>query len=325
MASSGRIHNFFRFLRGREFRVFLVFLCLAVAIWHAEKLRQHYTSVADLGIICTDVPYGYTTPSSDEIKVSVGVEGDGFSLLRMNLFNENKVKVSLVGLRRLSEGGSMWAIYVPKRRFSQGTSLPEHVNVTEVLTDTVLIPLLRISKKLVPVVIRDDVSLMPQCLFSQPTSISPDSVWVTGTNDVVDTISAVFSTRLPNVTLGDTLSRQVALDIPPKISASADVVTVSYFVEPFTEKRLVVPVKMINLPDGYSAKTFPPNVTISFSVGLSQFEMMSPERFNVLADFSTIRPGDDVKRVRLSLVDVPPEVQSVSYTPLFAEFLLQKR
>ncbi|MEE1346662.1 MAG: hypothetical protein U0K36_02125, partial [Bacteroidales bacterium] len=64
---------------------------------------------------------------------------------------------------------------------------------------------------------------------------------------------------------------------------------------------------------------------VSFYVGLSQFEAASEDQFNVVADFTNIHPGDKASRVRLLLQRTPPFIQNVTFSPSYAEFILEKK
>lgn len=318
------IINLFKRINGRDFRTFLIFLLISLLVWHIEKLRQDYTEETDLNIVCVNVPEGYVTPPVIEKNVHVRLEGDGFSLMRMYLANKRNIKVDVTPLRRLSSSGQMWAMFIPRRLGGYRTDLPEHIRVTEVFTDTVMIPLLTVKKRKLPVVVHDQVTLMPQFVYSAPRKVMPDSVVVTATNDIIDTMTAVHVTIDKPLTLSDTVVKQVKIELPELAVATADEVTVEYDVEPFAEKKMEIPITPINVADGYSCKVFPPTAKVSFYVGLSQFELADESQFKVVADFGNIRPGDKAFRVRLSLQKAPSFIHNVSFSPSFAEFILER-
>ncbi len=311
-------------VNGKDIRTFLLFLLISILVWQIEKLRQTYPEDTELNIICEDVPEGYITSKGLDKSVKVRLEGDGFSLLRMYVTNHRNIRVSLKHLSRLSSGGSMWAIFIPRRLAGVKNDLPEHVRITDVFTDTVMIPLLTVKKRKLPVIVQDNVSLQPQYTYSAPKKVTPDSVIVTATNDIMDTLIAVYTTKQNPISLNDTVVTQMELILPELATANTSFVTVEYDVEPFSEKKLSVPIEPINVPNGYTGKIFPPQARISFNVGLSKYERADIASFRVIADFSTIHPGDKESRVRISLLKSPKFADNISISPSYAEFILEK-
>ncbi|MCI5776610.1 MAG: hypothetical protein MR215_03125 [Bacteroidales bacterium] len=320
--------NFFRRVftgrKGKNLRVFMLFLLLSVLIWHIEKLRQTYTVTTRLEIVCEDVPEGYITDPELRKDVTTTIEGNGFSLLKMYITDSRKIKVPITPLRRYAEGGNIWAIYVPRRLANQNTNLPEHLRIVDVLTDTVMIPLLTVVKKKLPVHPPDNVAIAPHRTLSAPRSVKPDSVVVVATSNILDTMTAVWTEPQQPMTIADTTVLTIPFVLPRTASADADHVVVEYDVEILTEKRISVPIVGTNLPAGYRCRIFPPSAKLTFSVGLSRFDDADANAFCVAASFRRIRPGNKDSRIRLELVSAPDFVKNVTMSPSFAEFILEK-
>lgn len=312
-------------VKGRDLQAFLMFLIISVLIWQTEKLRQTYPEDTALNVVCRNIPEGYVTAPVIDKSVNVRLQGDGFSLLRMYLTNSRNLMVDVSSMPRLNTGGRCWAIFITHKLATNKNDLPEHVRITDVFTDTVMIPLLTVKKKKLPIVVRDNVSLQPQCIFSSPRRLFPDSVWVTATNDVIDTMRAVYTGEEPQLTLSDTLIKEIPLLLPEMAQASSEAVRVEYYVEPFSEKKMQIPIMPINVPNGYTCRVFPPNAKVAFYVGLSKFETADEASFNVIADFANIHPGDKASRVRVSIAKSPTFIQNVSFSPSYAEFILEKK
>lgn len=320
-----RIRRLIKGIGGGDFQAFLIFLLVSVLIWQVEKLRLTYPEDTALNVVCQNVPEGYITDPVMAKSVDVRLEGDGFSLLRMYLTNSRNVAVDVSSMPRLKMGGRSWAIFITRKLATNKNDLPEHVRITDVFTDTVMIPLLTVERKRLPVVVRDDVSLLPQCMYSSGRKVSPDSVWITATNDVIDTMTAVYAVVEGRQVLGDTLIKDVPLVLPDMAQSSSSSVRVEYDVEPFSEKKLQIGIVPVNVAQGYSCRVFPPNARVSFCVGLSKFEAADESGFRVVADLSNIHPGDKVSRVRVSLVRSPDFINNVSFSPSYAEFILEKK
>lgn len=310
--------------KSKDFRTFLLFLLLSILIWHIEKLRQTYTVTTRLEIVCEDIPLGYITDPQHNKTITTTLESNGFSLLKMYLTDCRKIKVPVKPLRRLSSGGNMWAIYVPRRLAGQKTGLPESIKIIDVLTDTVMIPLLTVYQRKLPVLVCDNVTLAPQRTLSAPRKVTPDSVVVTATSNILDTMVAVPTQEQQPITISDTTITNLNIILPETASANANQVTVEYDVEPFTEKRISVPIVGVNIPNGYTCKIFPPSAKLTFNVGLSKFESSNEKAFRVIANFKNVKPGGKDSRIRLTLASSPDFAQNITYSPSFAEFILEK-
>ncbi len=310
-------------IKSKDFRTFLLFLLLSFLIWHVEKLRQTYTVTTRLEIIPEDIPQGYITDPLDNKTITTTLESNGFSLLKMYLTDSRKITVPLKSLRRLTMGGNSWAVYIPRRLTGQKTRLPESIKIVDVLTDTVMIPLLTIYQRRLPVIVEHPIALAPQRTFSAPCRVTPDSVTLTATSNILDTIRAIHTLPQQPATLSDTTICHFPLNIPRTATADTNAVTVEYDIEPYTEKKISIPIIATNLPSGYTCQFFPPSARITFDIGLSHFEQADKDAFSLIADFKHVRPGGKA-RIRLNLTKAPSSAQNISYSPSFAEFILQK-
>lgn len=325
-----RIAKFFDYLmqkiKSPNFRTFLVFLLISFLIWTIEKMRQNYTVEINYRIAVTDVPDEYVVETDSLDPIRAIVSGDGLDLLRMPNKKHRVINVNINQIRKTIIDGCKTAILMP-RRYTHDLSqtLPDHITLERIEADTIYIPLLTKAKKLLPVVVCDNVTLEPQHMYSAPRIVEPDSVWVSGTNNIVDTMQAVYTKKTSPIVLHDTISLSLNFDIPHSVEVSAPCVQVTYPVETYTEKNINVPITAINLPHGYNFKAFPPMVRVTTSVGLSKFDKLTPNDIDIVADLQEITPGSKQQKIKLRLANYPDYVRNISYSPIFVEFLLEKQ
>ncbi len=312
-------------IKGPDFRIFLTFLVISALIWSIERLRQSYTIEIDYDIECTNIPDEYVVKSLNNAIHAV-VSGEGIDLLRLPNNRKRKISVDLSKLVKRNVNGQTMSVLIPRRyNHEVAATLPDHITLENIEADTVYIPLLTKTKKMLPVVVRDNITLETQYMFSSPRELSPDSVWVSGTNDMIDTMKAVYTMPLDNITLHDTISLSVNFDKPKDVEISALDANVTYFVEPFTEKDIDVPITAINIPDGYNFKAFPPKVHVKMQTGLSKFDRIVANDIDIVADLQDIKPGSNQQKIKLKLSKTPEGVRDITYTPIFVEYLLEKQ
>ncbi len=322
-----RIKKLLRRVKSPDIQLFGVFILISVLIWFIEKMKQNYTIVAEIPIECVNVPKGYRIKKQTIQPIRVMLASDGNTLFwNFQAREPSRVAVDVSRLRIKMNDNETWAVCVPRLFETQLQShLPDNVNMKGILTDTIAIPLLTVKQKSLPVVVRDNVSLSPQHTISAPTSVNPDRIVVSGTNDIIDTMTAVYTKTAEPMTLTDTVTVSLGYVLPKGVETTSTASEVTYYVETYTEKHLDVPITAINVPAGYVFKPFPTTVRMNFNVGLSNFETVKANDFDVVADLQNIELGNNDAKIKLNLRSAPTTVQNISYSPHFVEYLLEKR
>lgn len=312
-------------IKSPDFKVFVFFLCISILVWMVEKLRQDYVTIVGLEIECTNIPDNYRIAQSEIAPIRVNIAADGFSILNLLSSSDNRIPVDISQLRKLQTNSGTEAILITRYiRTSITEHLPDHVELRGIVSDTIYIPLLTLESKHLPVVVRGKTQLEPQFYFTRTPLISPDSVLVFGTNNIIDTMSAIYTFPHESLTLHDTTTIQLQLDIPKDIDAGATEAVITYYVESYTEKSLEVPITAVNVPQGYTFKAFPQTAHVKFSVGLSNFEKVGTSDIDITADLIDITPGSSTSKIKLKLAEWPDFVSNITYSPIFVEYLLER-
>lgn len=312
-------------VKSPDFKVFVFFLCISILVWLVEKLRQDYTTVVGLEIECTNIPENFRIAESDIAPIRVNIAADGFSILNLLSNSDNRIPIDISQLRKLQTEKGTEAVLITRYIRSAITEhLPDHVELRGIVSDTIYIPLLTLESRHLPVIVCGKTQLEPQFNFTRKPTISPDSVLVFGTNNIIDTMTAVYTLPHETLTLHDTLSLQLQLDIPKDVDASATEAVITYYVESYTEKSLEVPITAINVPHGYNFKAFPQTAHVKFNVGLSNFEKVGINDIDITADLIDITPGSSTSKIKLKLVEWPDFISNITYSPIFVEYLLER-
>ncbi len=320
-------NRFFEWLKGPDFRTFLVFVGIAILILFIEKLHLEYNATLDYKITCKNIPAGYVIDESTISSAQVIVHGEGSKLLMLMHANNNReIEIDLSETRpQIRYNDKPRAVVLPRiYRKKIIESLPDGVKLEEVVSDTIYIPMLKQHKKYLPVRISTQATLQPQHIYSRPTVLTPDSVWVSGTNNYLDTMTAVYTEKLPPIQLNDTYTTRFNFVLPQGVSCDYSDVEVKYFVEMLTQKDLQVPVTAIGVPNGYRMMTFPQSITVTFSVGLSNYEKIEANSFDIVADMSNITPGSSQRRIKLKIAHIPDNIYNINYSPISVEYLLER-
>lgn len=323
---SKRVEHLIEMVKGKNFRTYLIFFCISFLIWSIEKMRQNYTVDMDFHINCINVPDDYVVDDDNIETMRTQVSGDGLSIMFVPSEKKRSIDVDVSLLRRTFINGQAMAIILPRKFTHEIVQLlPDQLSLEHIELDTIYVPLLTKVRRQLSVVVCDNITLESQHMFSGPRTVSPDSVWVYGTNDKVDTMTAVYTKPLPPAVLHDSITFRHEFNLPHGVEASALGVEVGYCVETYTEKVMSVPVTAVNIPSGYTFKAFPQMVNVVMSVALSKFDVISPNDIDVIADLQDVKPGDNQSRIKVRLTSYPDYIRSISYSPIFVEYLLEKR
>lgn len=317
-------------LRGRNFRLYISFVVVASLFWMIEQLRRDYTTTIQIPILVKASPENYIIDHNEleDLSLKAMITSDGYTLLQHYLFGKSKnvINVDVNRLPRVINGGNVYAVIAPQMFYSEVSSnIEDRVNLRGLISDSLFIPLHRAKKKYLPIIPRVDYTLEQQHILSDEVRISPSHVWINGTNNILDTMNAVYTKTTEHFVLHDTLTLSMPLDLPEGVETNVHQVDVTFCVESFTEKSIEVPITAIHIPDGYIFRAFPHTAKVTFTVGMSEFENVGENDIDVVADLSTIDiHSNSQQKVKLHIASAPASIMNVSYTPVFVEFLLEK-
>jgi len=307
--------------------IFLVFLFLSTCFWILMALQKdNYTTEVNY-------PVRFTNPSESELvngdlkrDLTLKIKGGGFAILKYHLKDPFLSEyVDLSDLKRVELDSMSGAILNSKDYYKViENKLANGMELIGVSPDTLFVPLMKKKVRKLPIVVEANVSFEQQCHYSGAITVQPDSILVSGPKSVMDTMSYISTAVLEYDKLADTLVRNVVLAEYKMLEIETKRVVVTIPVEPFTEAHVLVPVKAINLPDSLVLKSFPSEVKVSYHIGLSR-KLFNSTEFSVNVDFESIDIENPPSRLKVKLNKTPHQINNMSYSPLFVEYLLEKK
>ena len=99
-------------------------------------------------------------------------------------------------------------------------------------------------------------------------------------------------------------------------------ITATINVTKFTEASVELPIGVINLPEKYTLKAFPENVTVKYNVAFTNYEKVTPNLFKAVVDYSSIKPGSN--KLKVILTKQSPEIRAVKLYPEKVEYIIRK-
>jgi len=310
------------FKNNRKLHVFLLFLILAFGFWMLIKLTRTYTSSVDVNLTYTDLPKNKMLQSEPESKAKVTLRAVGFTLLK-HKFSNKKVEVSLKNSKRKNNAQYYLLSTTVLNSVNNSFSKSE---VIAIEPDTLFFELGRsISKK---VRVEPDLTIQYKSGYhlSGDLEVDPRYITISGPKRLVDSVVYISTESLKITNVYDTIHNEVEIAANnnlSKLTYSATKVIIKGKVEKFTERTIEVPITVRNAPKSFTIKTFPDKVKVVFQIGLSDFNLIDENDFNIICDYGIVE-RDGIEYLIPELIRKPSFVSGVKITPNKVEFLLEK-
>ena len=271
--------------------IFLFFLFLSGIFWLILTLNETYEREIKVTMQIRGIPKNVVLTSNETDTLRVTVRDKGWVLMRYLYEDPRNINIIYKNFDRGNGVGSVSSSDL-KRLVTQQMELSTHVSTIK--PDRLDFFYNNGERKRVPV--RWTGRIIPEHLyFISHVQYWPDSVDVYTSNEKLDSINAVYTEPLNYVGFRDTLMVSCKLSHQKDVKVVPEQIRIGFFTDLLTEESLDgVPIKAINMPQGKVLRTFPPKVKVHFVTGVTQFRMLRPEDFTVIADYREImqNPSD---------------------------------
>ena len=90
-----------------------------------------------------------------------------------------------------------------------------------------------------------------------------------------------------------------------------------------TEKEVIVPITLENVPKGINVKTFPAEVKIRFSVSLSHYNSVTEETFKVIFNYDDLNLQNNPTTNALQLDYTSGYIFNIRLNPSEVEYVIE--
>jgi YbbR domain-containing protein len=252
--------------------------------------------------------------------VDVTVNGSGWEMLFSKMSIQNKPIT--VDLRTLESKN-----YVVLS--NQIDAINNRKEISQQITgfnpDTLYFDFSNRKEKKVPIHLISALRYEHQFSQSGDVTIKPSYVIINGPGDVINKITEWRTDTLKVDSVGETINSLVNLQ--PVKEGNRNVypksVQVTIPVDEFTEKTLLIPVKLINNNSGENVKTFPQKVKVTFTTSLKRYAGTDEDFFEATADLNLWR-NNGYKVLPVVLSKIPGYCRIVKINPANIDFIIKK-
>ncbi|MEL4308748.1 CdaR family protein [Joostella sp. CR20] len=302
--------------------IFLMFLVISFFLWFLISLSDTYTSHVTFKVKYIGIPEDKLILGNPKESITTNIETSGFKILNYRIFKRD-LFLDLADFKQQNNAYYLLPDDVEDLIGMQYKS----ILVRRVEADSVVLKLGVNQKKYVKVDPEIHLSYAEDYQLKDSLIVAPDSIWVRGPEDIVASISEISTNSVEYANIQNDFDYTVALSIPDSIASEltfqTEEVSVQGAVERYSEKIILVPVQVENLPENVSLKIYPEKVKLLCKAPISELKRINEGAFKVVCDYNDI--SEETTLLIPELVEYPKFISSVKILDRKVEFLIKKQ
>ena len=316
----GRFMAAVRSRRGRDSLMFLLFIGISAILWMVLSLNEEEQFDVRLPMKITHVPDSVMLLSPGPEAFNVSLRARGTQVIRMHA---GVVPTMNIDFRAYRSNGLLHLNATELKSVARNALGNAQVSV--VFPDSLSIPYTTHPGFPMAVNLDYKVTTGPQFARKGRPRLSSDSVlvYMAPGKALPDNYHAVTTEPIRMTGMNKNVSVRVRLVGPPDSRVVPDSIDVSFEVEPLIFKSRKVVIEPVNVPAGTKLITFPAQVDVFYMIPMSDYPKSDP-RFRIVADYRSVNPAEASKKMKLTLLDVPPSLQNVHLSADSAEYIIER-
>ncbi|MFO7573881.1 MAG: hypothetical protein R6W67_01820 [Bacteroidales bacterium] len=319
----------FRGILERDVLIFAFFLALSFIFWYLNGLDNEIENTIRY-------PVRYVNPPSDRVltgdlppRLEMQIKGPGYSILKLRLSGNRApviIDMSRLEYNEFPDSDQSIYLYILTNRLRETfhRQLRADFEIIRIAPDTLVFSFDRLVTRKIPVLADIEVNTDEDFFMRGVPEVTPDSVLVTGPEPVIDTIRHIRTRHRRFKGINQSFSRNLQLEGSRLYTVSERRVSVNVSVEQYTEARLELPVKMLNLPDSIDIKLFPDVVSVRLQVAVSDYKAVFQSNIQAVTDISSVII-ESAGKLPVTIINVPVSAKSLLYTPQELDFIIESR
>lgn len=287
-------------LNKRKVKVFSLFLLCSFLAWLISNLSDQYESRIEVTLNYQKLPDSLLLGKEVQKNMEAKIRANGFQFLYYNFF---KKQIDLdVSQALYLEGDYVLSEQALARAFEQ--QLSHSTSLIALDRDRLEVDMYRVASKEVPVKANLGLKFQQNYMLDGKIWINPSHILVKGPSREIDSLEVLTTSFLELTNVSADFSRELPLLLPKNMENSvfsAGKVQVTGRVSKFSEKVFEIPVKVLNVPEGYQVQTFPNTVKLVCKASLQRLKEISLSDFEVVADYGQLKSaGNSTLFLRVS-------------------------
>ena len=301
-----------------RFKFFFLFVLLSFIFWFSTKLSNTYQIEQSFSIHWNNIPKGIVL-NHDSSELGLSITASGIEILWYRLF---KNKINLVINKNIFIGKEA-LVSIDNERFNIQQQLFDNTILNQITTPVIKIAYARLGVKKVKITSEPILKFRAGYLSDSPLTISPDSLLVRGSQDVLDTLTIVKTVSFIMEDVFESFQKVIALEDLTNLQFDIKEVNIKQEVSRYSEKQFILPIEIINIPKSVKVKLFPPTGTLKATMPLTLLNGFNARDFMLVVDYELILKNE-LTHLPIRLVKQPSQVKKVIWEPKTVNYLIRK-
>jgi len=307
--------------RGRRLLQLLFCLFLAFVIWTVHNLSDDYSHLFQYTVVAKSAMSGKSLDSKSVNKLILRARASGFYILK-HRYNRVDASLTLTPDNKLFKQipGSKDKYYLLtsqiRAQISEVTA--DKLELEYISTDTLFFEFPQVVSKEVPVSFRARFSFRDQYMQTGELKFDPLTVTIYGEQTTLDKVDSVSTQLVVIEKINSAVNGVIGLVSIPGAKLYPEEVLYSIGVERYIEKELLLPVKMINLPEGYSVYLNPSQIRLTYRFPFRNTGSFSVQSTALYVNYKSINGASDTI-LTPTLENLPSEITSYTLYPHYIE------
>lgn len=299
-------------------RSFIFFLFLATLFWFLTKFSKEYAADVTTTVAFLNIPEGTIVQENAQQEVPLNLEASGFEFLFYKL-KMPKIPVDLSTINPDENGN--WRLNKSQIE-ALATKAFKHPVRAQLPESGISLALDALGKRKVPVKANLDFVLEDGFAVVDSLIIHPDSITFIGPKIQLQGISLAQTEFKELTAVNKDVEGQLSIQIPngvKQLKATPEQVNYSLKVAEFIETELLIPISLVNVPDGANIKLFPSTIKVTYRINFDDYKKVSASDFKIICDFEQVAPNSNI--VIPELVTQPEAASQVNLATSQVEFI----
>jgi len=307
--------------------VFSFFLIISTILWFFNALNKDYSTVLNFPVTFVNMPENKVNTNELPSKLEIKINSDGFNILS-HKFSSNfipiKIDYNTLRLKQIKPQDSSNLFFLTNNNISQNieSQFNKNFKLLKIKPDSIFFNFTYITEKKVAVKLSSDINYKHQFMPKNKSIFRPDSITIKGAATILDSINYIETEKLKINKLSKNYHKKLSLVQRENIFYSQNYVDINIEVEEYTEYKITIPIKIINLPKNKKVKIFPSKIDVTYFVGFSSYDKISEKNFTAIIDYNLLKYSPKNK-LKPQVTTNSDAVKSFTAVPLYVDFIIE--
>lgn len=309
--------------KGRDFIIFLLFVCVSSIFWLVSNLNNEIEEDIKIPIEIIGIPDSITILNEIPSNINVSIKEKGTSIAKYMIGENPPIKINFLDYsfgRKYSERFLLKKTDIEqliRKYFWNG------IHITSIHPDSIRINYTSAISQKTKININSDVNSHFQYIINGAITANTDSVYLYKISDVDTTIYVADTELIKLKELKDTTIVSAHIKPIKGFKVIPEEILITIPVEPLIAKKQSIIIKAINVPDNIDLILFPPKAEISYLLPMSRYN--TSNEIIVLADYNDLQTNNNIHKIPLKISDVPDIFRNIELLTDSVEFIIEQK